>query len=170
MRDGRALVRALSDPSSAEGLDAGAWASLLAAARAELLIGSLAHRLAGLAGPPAVAAILEDARRSAEQGRIAALWEAEMARRALADIDAPVILLKGTAFVAAGLDAGEGRSIGDLDILIPRAALDRAEAALFAAGWEWVKDDPYDQLYYRRWMHELPPLIHQRGRGPIPRR
>ena len=28
------------------------------------------------------------------------------------------------------------------------------------AGWEWVKDDPYDQAYYRDHMHELPPLIH----------
>jgi hypothetical protein len=24
----------------------------------------------------------------------------------------------------------------------------------------WVKPDPYDDEYYRRWMHELPPLIH----------
>jgi hypothetical protein len=69
--------------------------------------------------------------------------------------------LKGTAFVAAGLSAGRGRSIGDLDILVPRRALDTVEAALLAAGWEWVKPDPYDDVYYRRWMHELPPLIHR---------
>ena len=35
------------------------------------------------------------------------------------------------------------------------------EAALIAAGWEWVKPDPYDDAYYRQWMHELPPLIHR---------
>jgi hypothetical protein len=63
--------------------------------------------------------------------------------------------------VAAGADAGMGRSIGDLDILVPRGSLDRVERALLGAGWEWVKEDPYDQLYYRRWMHELPPLIHR---------
>ena len=40
-------------------------------------------------------------------------------------------------------------------------ALDAVEAALLAAGWEWVKPDPYDDAYYRRWMHELPPLIHR---------
>jgi Uncharacterised nucleotidyltransferase len=72
-----------------------------------------------------------------------------------------VVLLKGTAFVAAGLDAGQGRSIGDLDILVPRASLDNVETALLAAGWEWVKPDPYDDDYYRHWMHELPPLIHR---------
>ena len=40
-------------------------------------------------------------------------------------------------------------------------ALTRVEAALIAAGWEWVKEDAYDDDYYRRWMHELPPLIHR---------
>ena len=84
-----------------------------------------------------------------------------MARRALAPLAVPVVLLKGTAFVAAGLDAARGRSIGDLDVLVPRAALAAVEAALLAAGWEWVKSDIYDDMYYRRWMHELPPLIHR---------
>lgn len=155
------LVRALSEPGSLSELDCEGWTALIAAARAESLLGSLAHRIAGLAVPPSVAAILEDARGSAEQGRIRALWEAEMARRALAPLGVPVVLLKGTAFVAAGLEAGTGRSIGDLDILVPRSALDAVEAALLAAGWEQVKPDHYDDLYYRRWMHELPPLIHR---------
>jgi hypothetical protein len=35
------------------------------------------------------------------------------------------------------------------------------QAALLEAGWEWVKEDEYDDSYYRRWMHELPPLIHK---------
>jgi hypothetical protein len=83
-----------------------------------------------------------------------------MARRALAPLGVPVVLLKGTAYVAAGLAAGQGRSIGDLDILVPREHLSAVEAALLAHGWEWVKPDPYDDAYYRRWMHELPPLIH----------
>ncbi|TCP99501.1 putative nucleotidyltransferase-like protein [Sphingomonas sp. PP-F2F-A104-K0414] len=159
--DARMLARALADPSSVVGLGAEGWTALLAMARAEQLIGTLALRLDGLAMPNAVKAILADARAAAEHGRRAALWEAEMARRALAAVDCPVVLLKGTAFVAAGLSAGQGRSIGDLDILLPRASLDAVEAALLAGGWEWVKPDPYDDVYYRRWMHELPPLIHR---------
>jgi len=159
--DARILACALADPASIVGLDAEGWTALLAMARAEQLIGTLAMRLDGLPMPDGVKAILADARAAAEHGRRAALWEAEMARRALAAVDCPVILLKGTAFVAAGLSAGQGRSIGDLDILVPRASLDAVEAALLAAGWEWVKPDPYDDVYYRRWMHELPPLIHR---------
>jgi hypothetical protein len=54
-----------------------------------------------------------------------------------------------------------GRSIGDLDIMVPRERMDEVERALLGAGWEWMKEDTYDDLYYRRWMHELPPLIHR---------
>lgn len=155
-----ALVVALRDPGASARFDAATWTGVLTAARAEQLIGSLAHRLAGLSLPPSVVTILADARDAADQGRTQALWEAEMARRALAPLGIPVVLLKGTAYVAAGLAAGQGRSIGDLDILVPRDSLDLAERALLAAGWEWVKPDPYDDAYYRQWMHELPPLIH----------
>jgi hypothetical protein len=156
--DARLLARALAEPTDLA-LDTD-WTALITMARAEQLIGTLARRLESLPVPEEVAGILADARAASAQGRRAALWEAEMARRALAPLDCPVILLKGTAFVAAGLLAARGRSIGDLDILVPRDRLDAVEAALLAAGWEWVKPDPYDDDYYRRWMHELPPLIH----------
>lgn len=151
----------LADPARAMKVDATDWNGILCAARAERLLASLAYRLNGLSLPDDVAAVLDNAMADAETGRTAALWEAEMARRALADLDVLVVLLKGTAFAAAGLDAGRGRVIGDLDILVPRGRLDAVEAALLAAGWEWVKSDPYDDQYYRRWMHELPPLIHR---------
>jgi len=155
------LAAVLRDPARAEGLTAPEWTALFAVARAEQLIGTLAHRIDGLAMPPAAARLVKDAIASAEQGRTAALWEAEMARRALAPLDMPVVLLKGTAYAAAGLSPSVGRAIGDLDILVPRERVEEAETALLAAGWEWVKPDPYDDLYYRQWMHELPPLIHR---------
>jgi hypothetical protein len=161
MNDARLLVAVLRDPSGASALNSAEWTALIAVARAESLIGSLAHRVQGLKLAPGVEAILEDARRDAEQARRQALWEAEMARRALAPLGVPVVLLKGTAYAAAGLQAGVGRSIGDLDILVPRASLDAVQEALLSAAWEWVKEDAYDDLYYRRWMHELPPLIHR---------
>jgi hypothetical protein len=153
-----AVARLLADPAAASEVED--WTAVLAAARAESLAGSLAFRLKGRTLRPKAERLLEDARAAAEDGRTQALWEAEMARRALAPLGVPVVLLKGTAYAAAGLDAGIGRSIGDLDILVPRAVLAEVERALLAAGWEWVKEDPYDDLYYRRWMHELPPLIH----------
>ncbi len=161
MTNARLLADALRDPQTVLALQPNEWAALLTMAHAERLSASLAHRLDGLPLPDAARRVLEGARADAEMGRTHALWEAEMARRALLGCGLPVILLKGTAYAAAGLDAGQGRFIGDLDILVPRASLARAEAALLESGWEWVKPDPYDDAYYRRWMHELPPLIHR---------
>ena len=125
---------------------------------------SVRHRLSNARSwkKPRVATIFAAARRDAAHARTQALWEAEMCRRALAPLGVPVILMKGTAFHAAGLDASIGRSVGDLDILVPHASLDAVEAALLDAGWEHVKPaDGYDDSYYRRWMHELLPLIHR---------
>ncbi len=161
MTDARLLVAALRDPATVAGLDAAGWTALISMARAESLFGTLAHRLADRPVPERVALLLAEARADAAQAQRHALWEAEMARRALVPLGVAPILLKGTAYLAAGLDAALGRSIGDLDILVPRDRLDEVERALIAAGWEWVKEDAYDDLYYRRWMHELPPLIHR---------
>jgi hypothetical protein len=161
MNPGWRLATILRDPSASDTFTAQQWTELFAVARAEQMAGTLAHRLQGLAHPVRIKRLVEDAITSAEQVRQAALWEAEMARRALAPLGVPVILLKGTAFAAAGLSPSAGRNIGDLDILVPRESLGAVEAALIAAGWEWVKPDPYDDAYYRRWMHELPPLIHR---------
>ena len=159
MRSARLLVRALRDPESLRDCD---WTGLISAARAEQLLGSLAFRMAGQSVPARVEAIFAAARMDAAQARTQALWEAEMARRALAPLGVPVILMKGTAFHAANLGASIGRSVGDLDIMVPRECLDAVEAALLGAGWEHVKDaQGYDDSYYRRWMHELPPLIHR---------
>ena len=160
-RDAMLLVRALRDPARTGGLDADGWTALLAMARAEQLIGTLARRLSGLPMPDAVARILDEARINAEYQRRSALWEADCARRALADYPGKVCLMKGTAYAAAGLKASEGRHIGDLDIMVARGDLPQVEAALLAAGWEWVKEDEYDDAYYRDHMHELPPLIHK---------
>lgn len=157
----RNLVAALRNPQSVAALDGRGWSALLSVARAEVLLGTLAYRLADVAVPDEVRFILDAARIAANQAQVHALWEAEMCRRALAPLGIEPILLKGTAYAAAGLPNAAGRQVGDLDILVPRDRLDEVEAALLGARWEWVKDDPYDQSYYRQHMHELPPLIHR---------
>src|SRR5581483_8216996 len=117
-------------------LDAAEWTALLSIARAEALAGTLAEQVGDRSMPGAVGAALADARNAARQGQVAARWEVEMMRRALAPLGVPVVLLKGSGYVVAGLSAAIGRQIGDLDILVPREALGAVEAALLAAGWE----------------------------------
>ena len=40
------------------------------------------------------------------------------------------------------------------------------EGALMLHGWSTTHHDAYDQRYYRKWMHELPPLKHN-TRGTV---
>lgn len=155
------LVDLLAGRRDAATLGPREWDGVIAVARAEAMLATLAHRLADDDLPPTVAALFADQRAAAKVARTQALWEAEMARRAMAPAGVEFVLLKGTAYADANLSCAEGRQIGDLDILVAESDLDRAEAALLAAGWEWVKEDAYDDAYYRDHMHELPPLIHK---------
>lgn len=159
--NGRVLAELLREPEGAMRLCTESWNGVIAAARAERLLATLALRVGAMPVPDRVRAIFVDALLDAEREKRVALWEADRATVALAPLGIAPILLKGAAYVAVGLKAGEGRMIGDLDILVSCDRLDEVEAALLAAGWEWVKPDPYDDAYYRRWMHELPPLIHR---------
>src|SRR4029077_14434016 len=73
-------------------------------------------------------------------------------------------LLKGAAYLMGNLPPARGRTFSDIDILVPKSSLLEVERALRAHGWASDKIDHYDDRYYRRWMHQLPPLTHvERG-------
>ena len=98
----------------------------------------------------------------AERHTLAVKWEVTLIRKALEQLDVPIILLKGAAYVMAGLPAAQGRIFSDIDILVPKNDLNGVEAALMLHGWATTHHDAYDQHYYRTWMHELPPMQHIR--------
>jgi len=164
------LLTALKNPERALDFSLRRWDALLPVARRSNLLGRLASLMArrGLLDrvPFPVRRHLEAAVRVAEAHRRAVLWEADRLRWALKAVEVPLVLLKGAAYCAEGLDASVGRLSSDVDLLVPRDALKTVEKALLAHGWTPVKDLPYDQRYYRQWMHELPPLRH-RDRGSV---
>jgi hypothetical protein len=86
--------------------------------------------------------------------------EVQYLYEALGDAGIPLILLKGGAYVAAELGISRGRVFSDIDILVPLDAIAAVEKALMRHGWFSAVEDAYDQHYYRRWMHELPPMRH----------
>lgn len=94
-------------------------------------------------------------------------WELRQIARALEEVSYPVVLLKGAAYAALGLPNARGRLFGDVDILVPRAALAETEQRLRLHGWASTHLDTYDQRYYREWTHELPPMQHMRRRTVI---
>lgn len=160
------LLRLLRAPAMAAALSPDEWDLALRQARAAALTGRLAVRLREAkaldAVPPAVRRHLDAALQVASRLRQALEWEFQCLGRLLAPLEVPVVLLKGAAYGAAGLPVAEGRLFGDIDLLVPRPRLREVEGALLAHGWAPMKLDPYDQRYYRRWMHEIPPLEHVR--------
>ncbi|MDW8036592.1 MAG: nucleotidyltransferase family protein [Thermoguttaceae bacterium] len=141
------------------------WDLLVRQARAARLLGRLAvqaHQL-DLTDrlPEPVRPHLEAAARVAEKHHTLMLWEIRQVQRVLGPVCQKIVLLKGAAYVAAALPVATGRLFSDLDILVPKAELAQVEQTLLAAGWQPIKLHPYDQRYYRAWMHELPPLEHR---------
>ena len=83
---------------------------------------------------------------------------------ALTGIDTPIILLKGAGYLLAGLPPASGRIFADVDLLVPEDMVPKIEERLVDRGWFKTQIDPYDDRYYRVWMHEIPPLRHnERG-------
>lgn len=162
------LVRMLRAPEAAATLDAPAWDRLIRQARHANLLARLAHQVAAVCEPaslpPPVQRHLDSARNFAAAHARVVRWEVNRIRRALAPLGVPVVLLKGAAYLMSGSPVAVGRVFSDVDILVPRARLDAVEESLYWAGWLTTHHDAYDQRYYRRWMHELPPLRHVRRR------
>jgi hypothetical protein len=147
------------------------WDLLLRQARVASVLERLAAGLRdlGLIGavPPQPRQYLEGACLKVEKLRAELHWELKHIKAALAASDIPIILLKGTAYVMAGLPPARGRIFNDIDILVPLARLHEVEKALVSAGWHPKPLDAYDRHYYREWMHQVPPLTHIRRRTTI---
>lgn len=160
------IVRVLRDPQSACALTLVEWDLLLRQARTANLLARLAYLFErhGIAGcvPEQVTRHLEGAAVIAARHRVAVEWEIGHIGRALESAGLPLLLLKGAAYVAADLPPARGRTFSDIDILVPKARINEAEAAMMMHGWESSHHDAYDQRYYREWMHELPPMQHGR--------
>jgi hypothetical protein len=165
------ILLALRQPGQLETLDLAGWDLLLRQAAATNLTATLLgileqHDL--LARIPAPAREhFEWARTLAARHRQAVRFEVARIGDALAGLGLPLILLKGAAYVIAGLPPARGRLFSDIDILVPKERLGEVEAALMLHGWAGNHHDDYDQRYYRQWMHELPPMQHTRRQSLI---
>ncbi len=158
------LLRVLRAPPAAEALGRGEWEDLIWHARKTRLGGRVWHLLerAGLADrvPRAVRRQLSSAVIEGDYNRRKLMWELDRLHRVLDGAGQSFVALKGAAYAAARLDVAEGRPAADIDVMVPRDAIGKVEALLLGEGWKHVVEEEYDQRYYRRWMHEIPPLVH----------
>jgi hypothetical protein len=157
-------------PESIRNFDPASWDLLIRQARRANLLPRLACLLKSCdlwdAVLPAARPHLESAWAFSRRQRIAVQWEIECIGKALHSTGVPLILLKGAGYVALDLPAAAGRLVSDVDILVPKDRITEVESALMIRGWHTIHHGAYDQRYYRRWMHEIPPMRHLR-RGTV---
>ncbi|MCV2350777.1 nucleotidyltransferase family protein [Paucibacter sp. Y2R2-4] len=160
------LVSALLHPASCSALSLSDWDLLVRQARRANLLATLGLRLQSSgqqAQVPSCAWVhFESALVLVRRQSAAVANEVGHIRKALAAVDAPLVLLKGAAYLLSSHPAAAGRMFSDVDILVPQQHLGQVEAALMVNGWQFGDLDAYDSRYYRQWMHELPPLMHMR--------
>lgn len=167
----RPLLAGLKNPNALADFTLDEWSLLIRQARRTKLLSRIAVQAKdlGIIGrlPEKVIDTLQAAIYVAANNRRMITWEVDCIQRALSEVNTPIILLKGAAYVAARLPAANGRIAGDIDIMVPEAKLRDVEVALLAHGWSHIKFSDYDQRYYRKWSHELPPLVHEQRRTVV---
>lgn len=160
------LLQALREPLAMASFDANTWDLVLRQGLSAGLLGTLGAqaRRAGVYDslPLAVRRRMTAVQTLAGQQQRAVRWELVQLTRTLADLEGPVLLLKGAAYAAADLPPAEGRLFSDIDLLVPKAQIAVAESELMLGGWHSSQRSEYDQRYYRQWMHEIPPMTHMR--------
>jgi len=158
------LISVLKNPAQVRLLDPKNWDLLIRQARHANMLGRLYQVLKKSGELPSIperphnhlfsGSVMADRQNLSIKHEVGFLLETFL-RRSL-----PLILLKGAAYVVAGLPASSGRVFADIDILVPHARLGETESELMQTGWVSTALDDYDQRYYRQWMHELPAMEH----------
>jgi Uncharacterised nucleotidyltransferase len=165
------LIEAIRDPGCTAGLSARQWHALLQQARRHALLAKLEARLQaqGLfaSAPYKARSHMHAARIAAQSSQTAVRFEVNSVLRALRGVDVPLVLMKGAAYIHAGLPPAAGRFVGDVDLMVPRERIDEVEKVLLAHGWVTGGLDAYDERYYREWTHEIPPIQHPDRDTPV---
>lgn len=161
----RTVTQALLDPASVARLSPGELDFTIRVMRRARLLGRLAWQLREarlLASLPRTAQdALTGALVLAEARARVALWELDRIAWALAsESTVPLVVVKGCAYLLGGLPNAPGRLFADVDLLAPESALSRIASHLTARDWRAAELTPYDDNYYRLWMHELAPFAH----------
>ena len=156
------LLRLLTDPDASRALTLDDWDRVIRVGRASRLLATLRQRLeaAGLldAVPAPVRNHLDSEAAAARYRRQLVLRDLHQIAAVLEPVAGPIVLLKGAAYIVQNLGFADGRTVSDVDLLVPPDWVADVEGRLRHAGWVPVEIDPYDERYYREWSHEVPPL------------
>jgi len=142
------------------------WASIIDLARRQRVSALLFWRLrewedAGVAGADAPQEVLDELRQdlhvAATQAMLAE-WQLATVLGALSEADVPALVIKGAATATYYADPAL-RSYGDLDIMVPKSLLGKAEQALNQLGYECFAS----KAWWLDRFHHLPPMVSESG-------
>lgn len=80
-------------------------------------------------------------------------------RALLEQVGVTAVFLKGAGYTLRNSLNGRGRVCSDIDILVTKENLPKAERHLKSNRWQSEQLNDYDEKYYRQWAHEIPPLF-----------
>jgi hypothetical protein len=153
-----------ADPKQVENYDSSQWQSLIRILRGADLLATmyyLLERNSLLQVIPSYALKhLESAKLYADRQAHQVRNESLALDLVLAKADIQPVFLKGAAYVLRKDTNHYGRVMSDIDILVKKSQLNAVEEILQKNDWAESKLDDYDQQYYRKWAHELPPYKH----------
>lgn len=103
---------------------------------------------------------LLNAKQIADRQKEQVFNEAKELTRILKDTVDTLIFLKGAAYSMCDGSLGKGRIYSDIDVLVPKKDIKDCEQRLAVGGWLGQEISDYDDKYYRKWAHEIPPMVH----------
>ena len=160
------LTLVFRNPDAIHRFSIGDWDRLVRQARQAGLLARLHGRIHQDGLDTAIPAVarwhFEAATVLAESQKTEMRRELKLVHALLAGLDFPLVVLKGTAYVATNLPAASGRLVDAIDLLVPRERLDEVESVLKRADWQTVDLPEYEQRYYRCWRHDSPSRQHLR--------
>lgn len=162
------IVTLLRDPATGVRLSAAEWEEAVHVLRDASLLACLCYRAEQWD-------VLDDyppyARRHLRAMRTFADRQAQQVRIECDEIAATLraqgiepVFLKGAGYTLRDSRNARGRIYTDIDVLVRQEEIDPAQASLRQNLWYSRPLRDYDERYYRRWAHEVPPLRHLKRR------
>lgn len=164
------IITFFKSPDALRHMSLKQWNDLVFILRAENMLARfyallVRHHMTSIIPKPALRHFVNAYRMSAKQNNITAK-EALSLTTSLSEKSAFVVFLKGAGYAVSNSPASMGRSYSDIDILVPQKQLASVESFLTMFGWVSAELEDYDEQYYRKWAHEIPPMTHH-SRGTV---
>jgi hypothetical protein len=94
------------------------------------------------------------------------IFECKLLQNTLDAENIQSVFLKGASYTLRKSINSQGRVYSDIDLLVAKKDISKAEEVLKKHAWCAKKVSEYDNNYYREWSHEIPPMF-QIHRGTV---